>query len=242
MKHSETYRILSHDCDAAGNVRASVILRYMQETAALQLEKYGPSLSDLRKENKALWIVRLNMSLYAPLHERDEIRVETWACESHGVSLPRCYRIWRGEAIVAEASSVWGIVDTESRRLCRADEIEFHFGTEEPLELDLPIRVRIPRELTPVLVGEKNIFYSEIDVNGHLNNANYPDLFCNFVPDMKNKKVIALSVSFVKEAPLGTTLKVYTSGSDDDGETRYFRTVCENGEINAEAMLMLEEN
>ena len=47
MKWTETFRINSHDCDPAGCVRASLILRYMQETANLQLQNLGPTGDEL---------------------------------------------------------------------------------------------------------------------------------------------------------------------------------------------------
>ena len=239
MKWTETFRINSHDCDPAGCVRASLILRYMQETANLQLQNLGPTGDELAELGAAFILSRINISIYRPLHAWEEITVSTWGCESRGVSFNRCYQIHCGGELVAEAASVWGLIGTTEHRLYRVDEIALGFGTDEPLELDAPKRVHIPRELSLALVGERPIVYSDIDRNGHMNNTNYPDMLCDFIPGMENKRVIACSISFAGEARLGETLKVYMAESDGQ---YYFRTMTTDGTTNVEAILMTEDD
>lgn len=238
MKWSEEYRINTHDCDASGIVRASLMLRYMQETANLQMRKLGPTNEQLRERGMAFLLSRINMSLYHPLYACDVITVTSWACESRGATFNRCYQIRRGDEVVAEAASVWGLIGVEDHKIYRVGDIELGFGIDEPLELDSPKRVHIPRDLNLSLVGERPIYYSDLDVNRHMNNTNYPDMLCDFIPGMGNKRVITLSISFAGEAKLGEQLKIYMTESDG---MYYFRTLRSDGAINVEAELMTEE-
>lgn len=238
MKWTENYRINSHDCDAAGKVRPSLVLRYMQETANLQLRTLGPTAEALVAADKAFILSRINISQYAPLYAYDDITVSSWACESHGVTFNRCYQMRRGEDIVAEAASVWALIGISDRKIYRVEDIELGFSVDEPLELDAPRRVHIPRELTLSLVGERNVVYSDIDANNHMNNTNYPDMLCDFIPDMAHKRMLGCSINFANEARLGETLKIYMRESDG---TYYFRTVRTDGAINVEAMIMVED-
>jgi medium-chain acyl-[acyl-carrier-protein] hydrolase len=237
MKWSENYRINTHDCDASGIVRASLVLRYMQETANMQMKNLGPTNEDLRRNKMAFLLSRINISLYHPLYAGDEITCTSWGCESRGVSFNRCYQIRRGDEVIAEAASVWGLVDTETHKLLKVDEITLGFGIDDPLELDVPRRVHIPRDINMTLVGERTVVYSDIDANLHMNNTNYPDMLCDFIPDMTGKRVISLSISFAKEAKLGEVLKVYLA--EIDGQY-YFRTIRKDGTTNIEAIMMLE--
>lgn len=238
MKWTENYRINSHDCDSAGKVRPSLVLRYLQETANLQLRSLGPTAKELVADDKAFILSRINVSIYAPLHAYEDITVSSWACESRGVTFNRCYQMRRGDDIVAEAASVWGLIGISDRKIHRVEDITLGFDTDEPLELDAPRRVHIPRELTLALVGERPIVYSDLDANQHMNNTNYPDMLCDFIPDMAEKRVLGFSISFANEARLGETLKVYMRESDG---TYYFRTVRSDGAINVEAMIMMED-
>jgi len=237
MKWTEGYRINSHDCDENGIVRASLVLRYMQETANRQLLRLGPTNDELRGRGVAFLLSRINMNLYRTLYAYEEIEVSSWACESRGVSFNRCYRITRGGEIIAEAASVWGLIGIEDHRICRVDEIELGFTTDEPLSLDAPKRVHIPRDLPLSLVGERLIVYSDLDVNRHMNNTNYPDMLCDYIPDMNQKRVTSMSISFAGEAKQGETLKVYMH--ENDG-LHHFRTLRSDGSTNVEAILQTE--
>ncbi len=238
MKWTENYRVNSHDCDASGKVRPALILRYMQETANLQLRALGPTSEQLIAEDRTFILSRINMSIYGALHAYDNITVSSWACESRGVSFNRCYQIRRGDELIAEAASVWGLIGISSRRIYRVEDIALVFDTDEPLELDAPRRVHIPRELSLALVGERTIAYSDLDINQHMNNTNYPDMLCDFIPDAVKKRILSISISFAGEARIGETLKVYMRESDGQ---YYFRTIRSDGSINVEAMIMVED-
>lgn len=238
MKHTEFFKINSHDTDYNGILRPSCVMRYMQETANLQLNSYHPNLYELNEDNKSFLLGRSSMSVYAPLHNFEDIKVETWACEGKGVTFLRCGRIYRDDVIVAEIITNWALVDRVNQRFLRHGEIEFGFGTDEPLELDMPRRINIPAELKLSLVGERTIYYGDVDLYGHMNNTNYPDMLCAFLPAMKDKMVVRCSISFLHDAPLGETLKIYLAS---DTDTYYFRTVKEDGTVNIEAELILED-
>ena len=238
MKWTENYRINSHDCDAAGKVRPSLILRYMQETANLQLHNLGPTTDELIHDDRAFILSRINMSIYADLYAYDNISVSSWASESRGVSFNRCYQIHRNGELIAEAASVWGLIGISDHKIYRVEDVTLGFDTDEPLELDAPRRVHIPRDISLSLIGERPIVYSDLDLNQHMNNTNYPDMLCDFIPDIVNQRILSISISFAGEARLGETLKVYMGKEE---EQYYFRTIRSDGSINVEAMIMVED-
>ena len=237
MKWAEEYRINVHDTDLNGIVSASGILRYMQDTVNLQMAGEGPSYDELFQEGYSFILSRIGMSIYKPLHAHEHIRSETWAVASRGVTYNRCYRLSRDGEIVAEATSAWALVDLHDRKLRRVGDIPLHYSEDEALELDLPARFRIPAEASMSLVGERSILYADVDQNGHLNNTHYPDILCSYLPNMHHSRVISMVVSFVSEAPLGESVKIYCGEYDG---MYYVRSVRANGAVNAEAEFMLE--
>lgn len=237
MKWTEEYRINVHDTDLNGIVSASGLLRYMQDTANLQMAGQGPSWDELFSRGYSFVLSRMGISIYAPLRAHDVIRSETWAVASRGVTFNRCYRVYRGDDIVAEATSAWAMLNVREKKFCRVGEVELHYSEDEPLELDLPARFRIPAEVNLSLVGERTILYADVDQNGHLNNTHYPDILCSYLPDMHRSRVISMVLSFVSEAPLGETEKIYCGEYDG---TYYIRSVRPDGSVNAEAEIMTE--
>ena len=237
MKWTEEFRVSSQDCDLNGMTGAGAILRYMQETANLQMSGQGPSYDSLVEQGYSFILSRIGMSIYAPLVAEDRIRCESWAVASRGVTYNRCYRILRGDDLIAEASSAWALLGIEDKKLRRVGEVPLNYSEDEPLELDLPIRFRIPAEAEMKLVGERTIYYSDVDRNGHMNNTRYLDMFCSFLPDMRNQRVISVLLNFASEAPLGETEKIYCGEYDG---AYYVRSVRPSGAINAEAEILLE--
>lgn len=239
MIYTQEYRINSHECDFCGSVKPSAILRYMHETANLQMLEYGPSNDELRADNKAFILSKINLSFYCSLRAFDKIKVETWACESRGVSFYRCSRVFRNGELAAEMVAVFALVDIKEKRFFRVSDIEFGFDTEpNMLELDLPARFKVPAGVDLGLIGEYSVNYSQTDVNMHMNNANYLDVFCDYLPNNKNDRVVTATINYQAEAPIGDTVKIYRG--EDDG-AYYFRTVRSDGSVNAESLIITDK-
>lgn len=239
MKWNENFIINTHDTDANGIVRASHTMKYMQETANLQMWNMKPSYEELHQRGMAFVLSRIRISMYQPLRAHENITVSSWPCESKGVAFNRCYQILRDGIIIAEAVSVWALASIEDKKLYRVSDIDFDYGTDEMLELDLPARFRIPNDIRLSLMGEKTVEYSDIDVNMHMNNTIYPDLICNYIPksEMLKSRVISLAINYNAEAKIGEPLKIYSAESDG---IYYFRTQKQDGTVNIEAEVMLE--
>ncbi len=247
MKFSNKIKVSWHDTDAFRCVRPSKIVEYMQETANRQCESSGLPLDALRDEQGLAFILgALSMNIYKPLHAYDDIEVRTWCREAKSYIFNRYFEIIRDGEAVAEASSTWVLIDLEKKSMVRADNYSFlreSFFYDEPVDPGkLPKKARISRELELEDVGERRIVYSDIDYNMHMNNTHYPDMLCDFIGELLNSelpyRVSSMSLSYIKESHLGTTLKILRSDMDAKGEIS-MRTLNELGETCLEAIIGL---
>lgn len=235
MKWSEQYIVDSHDLDFNGIAKTSSLIRYMQECANAQCRTLGPSNEKLREDGFAFLLSRFSAGLYAPVYAYEKLTVESWGVESRGFSFNRCYRILRGEEVVAEATSVWALVDISSRHPIKVSEYHPNFTYDPMLTLDGPARITFPSGVSLRLVGEHTVTYGETDQNMHMNNTKYPDMLCSQL-DMKGKRIYRISMNFMNEAPLGETVNVY---SLHHNESDLFRTIRADGKTNIEAQVIL---
>ena len=235
MKWSENYLVNNHDLDLNGIARTSVLMRSMQECANAQCRNMGPSNESLREEGKAFLLSRFAAGFYATVNAYDALTTESWGVESKGFSFYRCYRILRGSEVVAEATSVWALVDIASRRPVRVSEYRPGFEYDEMLSLELPTRIVFPQSTSPRLVKEHVVTYGETDQNKHMNNTRYVDMLCDCLP-MEGKRVSRLSINFLSEAKYGDTVNIYALTQKDD---TLFRTVRSDGKTNIEAHVTL---
>lgn len=240
MYYSAKYVTKWHDTDPTGVMRPSRVLEYMQETANLQCRAFNMDLNDLfYKEGLGFLLSRLQLRMDAPLHAYEDIEVRTWCPPSRALSFLRCFAILRDGEVVAEALSTWALMDVKNKILVKVTDFNREFPMGDPLdEATLPRKVRISAAAEMETVGERRIVYSDLDFNYHMNNTKYPDMVCDFLPDMKGKFVSSLSLAYMNEAAFEDTLAVQRT---EVSEGEYLlRTVRGDGKVCLEAAIGLK--
>ena len=235
MKYSENHKVLSQFTDKNGILKTGALIRYMQECAANAMAADGPSYDELLERGWTFVLSKITVSIYADIHANDELEVQTWATESARVSFNRAYRVLRGGCVVAEAASVWALIDTSRHRPVKVTDAALAYREDAPLDIEAPSRIPLPYDRLS-LVGERRVCYSDVDRNGHMNNTVYADMLCDFVFRSEIGRVSTMSISFLTEAPFGEELKVYMAHDDD---TYYVRTLREDGKTNIEAEIII---
>ena len=240
MKFTKQYTTKWHDTDANRQVRPSALVTYLQETANEHLIHIGISLDELRDRYGLAFILgSISVRVYEPLYAGDAIEVSTWTCGEKGFRHNRCFRVCKGEKTVCEATSVWALINLADGSLVKVEDMPYHIEPEEAITLpDMPLRLRMPRFEQMELFGERRIVYSDIDYNGHMNNTHYPDMLCDFVPDILKRRVTGMIISYRHEAAFGHTLRVF--GAKTEGGY-LLCTVDENENICTEALLQLAD-
>ena len=227
MKYTENYKIKWHDTNADRNVRLSEYLVYMQETANLQLRANGTSLDDVRDEMRLGFILsKIKLVFHKGLAAYDDINVNTWTCPSRGFTFSRCFEIEKDGEKVAEAISFWALLNIDTRMLTRVDGFDLGLDSEEPLNIAVARRIKQP-EAELALLGSRQIRYSDIDYNMHMNNTKYPDMICDFMPFEKIAKIKEMTLEFLHESALDDTLSFY--GANEDNRY-YIKTINQNGD------------
>lgn len=238
MIFSQNYRTTWHDTDADRRVRPTQLLVYMQETSNRHLSSMGCDLDLLRDEKGLAFLLsKTRLAIYSPLRAYEDITVSTWTCESRGYAFSRFYEIKRGDERVAMADTTWALLDLNSKQLCRVDSIDLGFEHEPPSDIGIPMRFRVPKSEELELIGERQIVYSDLDYNMHMNNTRYADMLCDFMPYEHIGNIKGISLSYLHEAAFGDTIKVYRRA---DGEKYSFRTVNGEGASCLEAEIILK--
>ncbi len=217
MKFTQHYTVKWHDTDANRQMRPSALVTYLQETANEHLIHIGISLDDLRDRYSLAFILgSISVRAYEPLFSGEAIEVQTWTCGERGFRHNRCFRVLRDGKTVAEATSVWALVNLLDGSLVKVEDMPYRIEPEEAISLsDLPPRLKIPTLAEMELAGERRIVYSDIDYNGHMNNTRYPDMLCDFIPEMRESRVTGMVLSYRKEAAFGHTLRVFRAKNED---------------------------
>ena len=145
--YSEENRIGTYSCDRNKVAKLSGILQATQEAGRKQMALQKPSYDDLQAEGKALMLSRLDLKIYDTLYFDQPLRVYSWPCESMRATWPRGYAIDRDGERIIEASTQWALVDMETRKVLKADEVDFsNYYMGEYREL-YKNKLRIPKDM-----------------------------------------------------------------------------------------------
>lgn len=206
MRYTEQFCILSHDTGHNGEVHPSALCRYLQEAANGQMRTDGPTYAELLQQGYAFLLSRMHLKICQPLHAYDNITVQTWGhTPARGASFERYYTIHRNGELVAEAGSVWALLNRRTGDLCRVGTVALNYGEDAPLPLSL--RFPMPKD-PPASIGHRVVYYSDVDVNNHMNNTRYADMLCDYLPNIDSRRITDIQLHYVAEAPLGETLSI----------------------------------
>lgn len=225
-----------HDVDHNGVARMSSLMKYIQNAAQTQLTLNGMSYEELKDMKRAFILSRIKLEFTEPVRAYDRLTAVTYPCESRGYSFLRCYALEKGGRTIGRAVSMWALIDTESRALVRVNDFELGLETHEPHSLALS-RFTMPSAIKEV--GTYTVNYGDLDQNCHMNNTRYPDMYSNFLP-LDGKRIRSISINYKNEAPRGEKLRVERADGADEN-IFYFRTIREDGQVNTEAEVELED-
>ena len=223
-----------HDVDFNGVAKASSLMKYIQSAAELQLTESGNSYAVLKQKERAFILSKIRMEFYESPKAYEKLTAETFPVSSRGFTFLRCYLLKKGDDIIGRAISAWALINTKDHSLVRVNDFELGLQEYNSLDIENP-RLIIP--VAPEVVGKYKVRYSDLDQNMHMNNTRYPDMYSDFLP-LENKRIREITISYQNEARAGEELTVYRSFSDG---YYYFRTVREDGKINSESEIKLED-
>lgn len=202
--YETTQTLLTHEADAFGLWRPDAMFRLMQEVAGTHAAKLGYSREALLARGQVWMIarVRLEVARYPRLY--DTVRAKTWYGEPGRITYPRYIELTdeAGTALAALATS-WVIVDTADRRILLPGKAGLTF----PPAAELTPPMEEPGKMRLSKAGEKKVVlrapqYSDLDVNGHMNNASYVGWILDLFPVTfhQEHRLRSLCISYASEA------------------------------------------
>ena len=226
-----------HDTDINKYVKPSALIRYFQSACDHQMNAQHPSSDELLAENKAFFLSRMAVKFHGRLEKAEEIEVDTWAAPSRGYTFMRCGEIRKDGRIIMQVDTAWSLVDIRNRKPIKTEDVTVNYGMDDYVECGAPLRFALPRDATFEKTDTRIIRYSDADFNGHMNNTKYPDILCDNCPEIPGKEVSEICISFLSEAPMGTSFDIYRYKAEDG---YYFKTVKEDGSAGINARITLK--
>ncbi len=231
--HEMKYTIRSTDVDIFGNLRPSALLAVFQDLATEHSKNQGMDQDILTERYNAAWLlVRMWYRLERPLRMGEEITFRTWHRGAGGLIVYRDFEMASGGQSVGEAVSAWVVADRENRKMMRPSLVDCIASAPVPETVkDRQLKlIKSPKEKQFVHLRE--IRYSDLDLNGHMNNTRYADVIMDAltVSEMQGRYVSELQLNYSLECGPGECISIsrcltdgncYVDGCSDDGARRF---------------------
>ena len=178
--YDETFLLRPRDCDLNEKWRPSAVLETMQDTAGAHSLLLGCGRDQLIKNN-IVWVLsrcELHMERYPTAGE--QITVHTFPTPTRVFFFPRYYIFTdsRGE-MIGKAGSLWLLLDLQTRHMLPPGEVARLIPDNKDLSIPMNLPATVGKLQGEEFASEYHPVYTDLDVNGHVNNTRYADWLCN---------------------------------------------------------------
>ncbi|MDR0669501.1 MAG: acyl-ACP thioesterase [Treponema sp.] len=191
-----------------------------QEAAINHAEALGVGRDAMVKTGQ-LWVLsRLSVIWDRRPVWREQIAVRSWPRGWEKLFALRDYDIRdREDRAVVRGRSCWIILDMEKRRPLRPQAIMETLPLNEGIDAMTGIPVSLESRDDLRLLGERRALYSDVDYNGHVNNARY----IQWIQDLMDSALLEqcgrarLDINYLGEVRPGETIELWTAGFPAEG-------------------------
>ncbi len=182
LVHERVFRIRHYECDPFGHVNHAQYLRFMQETAFDASAAAGYDIARYEAMGRMWWVHETDITYHRPLGYGDSAVVRTWVADFGRVRSRRAYEVRHAGSgeLAAEALTDWVFLDRARQRPqpIPAELIAAFFPEGDAVQR----LARTPFPVAPppppgVFCTRRTIEFRDLDMAGHVNNANYMTYF-----------------------------------------------------------------
>ena len=199
------------DCDCEKRASLYSVMQLLSEIAGEDYERRGLGYSTLMENGQAFLLSGMCLNFFRVPHFLESGEATTW---ERCVSGPCFYRDFeirgRDNSLLLAGNSRWLLVSPETREILRPASLYGGLREGAPRQAACPQGARLRRLESAQLLGERPIYYSDLDANGHVNNAVYGKIAVDFLPErLRMKNLQRFDISFVRETRADERLKLW---------------------------------
>lgn len=213
IKYIEKIAVPCYDTDASWLLKPASFMNLAQEAAGRHAVYLGFGYDDLIVSNTAWILSRVHVEFIDTPKWREDITLTTWHKGLNRLFFLRDFVLTdaQGKERV-KATTSWLVLNLETRRLVRDPKLieEGTVCTENAIETPAD-KVQMPKDVEPEFVMEHKVAYSDIDTNGHANNAMYMHWAMDAVDyDIASTRPVKeFTINFNHETKVGEVVKLY---------------------------------
>ena len=222
----QKFSIPCYDTDAAQLLKPVSFMNYAQEQANCHASVLGFGYDDMVTTRTAWVLSRMHIKFLNHPMWRDIVNMRTWHKGPQGLFYIRDFKMTdeKDEKVLAVATTSWLVVNMDTHRLVREAILDEGSVCHDDAISPACEKIRIPAGIVMDHVAGHTVSYSDVDLNGHANNAMYivwsMDIVgCDVTLGHPLKE---LKINFNHEVRAGETVDLYLGGTTEGEERKYW--------------------
>ncbi|MEC4113950.1 acyl-[acyl-carrier-protein] thioesterase [Myroides pelagicus] len=217
--YRRSFQIDFFDCSPDGHIKLSSLSRLIQYVASEHAVEGGISFWDMQPTNQA-WVVnkfRIEIEEKELPKWQDDIDIVTWIEKLDGFRSIRNFEVYMGDVLIANASSMWVIINTVKRRPELMALPHDHF-IKYPDKHTIKNNFQIPPKTPLLKIDDNRVRYSDLDMVNHVTNIKYIDWIMDsaYAKGIDLQHCRTIDMLFKKEMTYGQNFDV-SYGQDEQG-------------------------
>ncbi|MBQ9765052.1 MAG: hypothetical protein IJW18_02510 [Lachnospiraceae bacterium] len=232
-KIDRNYRLRTSDFDRYNRMLPATMLDMFQDMAGEHADYIGVGYDKMAEINIFWVLLRVKYEVIERPKLYTNIKASTWPHEPQRAMFVRDYQIAdENGTLLVKGSSQWGLVDISTRKIIAPKDVEFEIDEYYP-EKNFPEGIKKIRDFEEEeAVKGYEVFsgYTDIDINGHVNNTKYANYILNAIKLPKEEVIKTFQIDYRKEVKEGEKLIISyvrneniitCKGCGEDGQLRF---------------------
>ena len=219
IKYTKDLTIQCYETDASWRLKPASFMNLAQEAAGNHAVYLGFGYDDLIVSNTAWILSRVHVDFIDTPKWREDITLTTWHKGLNRLFFLRDFVLTdRNGRERVKATTSWLVLDLATRRLVRDPKLmeEGTVCTDNAIETPAD-KVHMPKDVESVHVMDHTVAYSDVDMNGHANNAMYMQWAMDAVDyDIASSRgVREFTINFNHEIKPGSIVSLFKTRVED---------------------------
>ena len=207
--YTTTFPVTTLHVDRFDRCKPSALLRFAQDAAGEHCNLLGTDWDSMAKKNYFWAVIRQKMEITRLPKSDETVTVKTWPMPTTRVAYPRATEGYDAEGnLLFKVISIWVIMDMTSRTMVLPGKSGVDVaGSTTGTELKAPGGLAA---MEGKHSANRTVCFSDLDVNGHMNNTRYIDWLCDLLPSKFHEEypMKAVTICYMSEALEGQQLQL----------------------------------
>ena len=207
--------------DFTGRIFLGILGNHLLNAAGNHSQKRGWGMGALNETHHTWVLSRLSIEMTEMPRQYEHVEIRTWVESVMKLFTNRNFALLRSDGtVLGYARSVWAMIDMATRKPCDllslydGDILNYVVTPEEnvcPIEGHGRFRFR-----NPELVRIVETYYSDVDINGHINSIKYIEHILDLFPKerFEQQGIRRFEIAYKSEAYMGDRLYFYIQATE----------------------------